>query len=74
MTKEDLDNRFKFHPAVTEERKTAHETVRELVGDLASELNDYLPEGREKALVITKLEEAMFWSNAAIARQADERV
>jgi hypothetical protein len=27
------------------------------------------PPGREKALAITKLEEAMLWANAAIARQ-----
>jgi hypothetical protein len=30
-----------------------------------------LPEGREKALAVTHLEEVMMWSNAAIARQAD---
>jgi hypothetical protein len=33
------------------------------------DLLDLLPPGREKALVLTNLEQAMFWANAAIARQ-----
>jgi hypothetical protein len=29
-----------------------------------------VPEGREKSLALTRLEEALFWSNAGIAREA----
>ncbi len=29
--------------------------------ELAADLNDFLPDCREKSLVITKLQEAMFW-------------
>lgn len=46
-----------------------HKRARELVCDVALELDELLPEGREKALVLTHLEEALFWANAAIARQ-----
>ena len=70
MDATELDNRFRYHPPNTPERIDAHETVRDLTSRLARELNEILPEGREKALAITKLEETGFWANAAIARQA----
>ena len=45
-----------------------HQKVRETLYEAASTLNLMLPNGREKSLAITKLEEAMFFANAAIAR------
>lgn len=65
----DLENRFTFHPADTYERKDSHAAVRARCLYLAKAFNEELPEGREKALVMTKLEEVMFWANAAVARQ-----
>jgi hypothetical protein len=69
MDTRDIANRFAFHPATTEEKRNEHGSVRNHCWDLATFLNGKLPEGREKALAITKLEEVMFWANAAIARQ-----
>lgn len=60
--------RFRYRAPSTE-RAVEHENARELVRDVALELDELLPEGREKALVLTHLEEALFWANAAIARQ-----
>lgn len=68
MTPEDIGHRFRFHPVDTLERRIGHERVRTMCGTLASELNDLLPEGREKSLAVTNLEQVMFWANAAIAR------
>lgn len=68
MNPEDIKNRFAFHAATTEEKRNEHTSVRENCKVLADFLNDKLPEGREKALAITHLEEVMFWGNAAIAR------
>lgn len=66
-TQADLDNRFDYH-APDEAKKTAHETARMRCKTVACWAAEMLPESRERALAITKLEEAMFWINAAIAR------
>ncbi|WP_326554688.1 Acb2/Tad1 domain-containing protein [Micromonospora sp. NBC_01813] len=68
MSPEDIDNRFDYH-APTKQRAARHQLVRDTCATLAEELNELLPEGREKALAMTKVEEAMFWANAAVARQ-----
>ncbi|MFM9430062.1 hypothetical protein [Arthrobacter sp. MP_2.3] len=63
----DIEKRFTFHAA--DESKTAsHQLVRDQVKGLAHYWDGNLPAGREKSLAITKLEEAMFWANASIAR------
>lgn len=67
----ELAGRFKFYPASGPARQADHAQVRKLCGDLAQSLNDVVPDGREKALAMTKLEEVMMWANAGIARQGD---
>lgn len=68
MTPEDIIVRFSFHPANTEAKQDAHAQARAVCRNAAHELNELLPDGREKSLAITKLEESMYWANAAIAR------
>lgn len=65
---DDLAHRFKFHPADTEQRKETHALVRGAIAEVANLVQVAVPAGREQALAITKLEEAMFWANAGIAR------
>jgi DUF438 domain-containing protein len=64
----DIANRFSFHKA-TEVTAPKHDEVRSLLKQTATTLAIILPAGRETAVVMTKLEEAMFWANAAIARE-----
>lgn len=72
MDSAELANRFKFHPANTPERRQDHEAIRQQCAVLGGFFDAIVPDGREKALVFTKLEEAMFWANAAVARQGGE--
>jgi hypothetical protein len=67
MDYSDLDNRFSYHKP-NEATGEKHQDVRQMCLSLAEDLNGLLPEGREKSLAITHLEEVMFWANADIAR------
>lgn len=73
MSKHDIEHRFDFHPATTEEKQSEHTSVRETLKNAALWVDEKVPDGREKALAITKMEEAMFWANAAIARNNPDR-
>lgn len=64
---QDLDNRFNYHKPDAA-KVTLHEDVRNAARALAKDIDLLVPDGREKALALTKIEEAMFWANAGIAR------
>lgn len=64
----DLEKRFNFHPANTQETKDKHEATRRWSLEHAVLIYKILPKCRERSLAITALEEAMFWVNAGIAR------
>ncbi len=67
MTKVDINNRFTYH-APTGAQPEQYDHIRSLARGVAHELHDLLPEGREKSLASTHLEEVVFWANASIAR------
>jgi hypothetical protein len=63
----DIEHRFAHHsPDAMKIGK--HATVRSELRLTAISLCKVVPEGRERALMLTKLEEAMFIANAGIAR------
>lgn len=65
---EDLSNRFKYHPAKSEQVKSLHTEVRNASALFASLIITLTPVCREQSLALTKIEEAMMWATAAIAR------
>lgn len=69
MDSKDLVNRFKQHVLNSDEIEKT-ELIRSVALSFSAVLNDLVPEGREKALAITHLEEVVFWGNAGIARQS----
>lgn len=62
----DLKSKVTQHPMSQDQvdRSSKNRTVIQMALQIA---NDTLPEGREKSLVFTKLEEALMWANKAIA-------
>ena len=66
-----MDDRFKHHSPKGEDTVAKHQAARAGADALFNLIQEIAPEGREKALAVTKTEEAMMWLNAAIARHQD---
>ena len=63
-----INNDFAYYsPGVDYARR--HEEVRVTARQFAHFINRTCPPGRETSLALTKIEEAMFWANAAFARE-----
>ena len=67
MTNEELKSRFTYH-ALKDDQPVRCEHIRYKASILAAYINEKCPESREKSLAITKIEEAVMWANASIAR------
>lgn len=67
ITREDLANRFTYHPPQPGQ-PAVYEEIRYEARALASLMVDRSVPSREQSLAITALEEAVMWINASIAR------
>jgi hypothetical protein len=68
MLSPELTRRFAYHPP-TPERVRQHEAIRAAFLRAAEEIDEPVPDGHEKALALTHLQDAMMWSHAAVACQ-----
>ena len=66
-----IENNFNYH-APTPEKVKVYEDLRGSAKDFAYIIDLSCPNSREKSLAMTKLEEAIMWANAAIARNSGE--
>ncbi len=71
LSRKDLDEiktRFTYH-APKGDQATRYGLLRAEAENLAVMVLKHCPDSRERSLALTKLEEAVMWANAAIARR-----
>lgn len=67
LSNEELERRYTYH-APDEETRELHGFLRRQERRWAEVINNLPGESRELSAALTKLEEAMFWAHAHIAR------
>lgn len=67
MDANDIETRFTYH-APSPEQVPVFQEIRDQAKAFATRINEVVPNGREKSLSITALEETVMWANAGIAR------
>lgn len=66
MTQEQIDNIFTYHPPFGTQSQR-YVTIRQIAKMFAENINALCPESREKSLALTSVQQAVMWSNSAIA-------
>lgn len=62
-----IENNFTYHAPSGDQAKR-YEALRDYAKEFAKFICGETPGSREQSLALTKLEEVVFWANAAIAR------
>ncbi len=66
----DEENVFTYH-APQKGQPEKYEAIRRMAKDMAVRIRELCPESRELSLARSRLEETVFWANAAIARTVE---
>lgn len=67
ITADELHNRFTYH-APKDNQPDRYRMIRREAQKFALMLVEQTPFSREQSVALTKLDEVVFWANAAIAR------
>lgn len=62
-----IENNFRYHAPLPGQPEM-YQQIREKAKEFAYIIDAIVPNSREKSLALTNLEQAVFWANAAIAR------
>lgn len=65
--RDQLENNFTYH-SPKDDQPERYAKIRDEAKSLAYTIQSNTPPSREQSLAITNLEQAIFWANAAIAR------
>ena len=66
-----LNNNFTYHPPFGDQ-VSRYQVIRDAAKKFAELILSDTPDSREQSLALTNLEQAVFWANAAIARNEQE--
>jgi hypothetical protein len=68
IMKDRIENNFTYHEP-NKDKTLKYQVIRDYAKEFAYRIENHCPDSREKSLAMTKLEEAVMWANAAIARK-----
>ncbi|NOJ72466.1 DUF7681 family protein [Paenibacillus alvei] len=63
-----IENNFNYHAPKEGQPEKYYTAIRTKAKELAYMIDELCPNSREKSLAMTNLEQAVFWANAAVAR------
>lgn len=66
----ELKRRFTYHPP-TNAQKLKYEAVRRMALMCATWMVENVPDSHERDVAVDRIDEAVMWTNAAIARNID---
>ena len=70
LSNEEIEDRVTYH-APSPSGVERHKQLSEAAASILKTIEEVVPDGREKSLAITKIEEAKMWASAGVARNPE---
>ena len=72
LSNEEISDRVRYH-APSPNGVETHGILSGLFEKIMHEIQVFVPDGRERSIVMTRLEEAKMWASAGVARNPETR-